>query len=792
MDVYTLLPASVAWLANALVMLSSTAEDEEIEVRISVGVLAGLATQNLNLEKACQVNLNYGEHICSELTARHTANYTTEETRVQELVAWMTVWKMALSSSFPAVIILFLGSWSDRHARRKPCLLIPIIGEFLTSLGLIVCTYFFMELPMEAAGVVEALFPALTGGWATMFVGVFSYVADVTTDEMRTFRMGVVNVFVSLGMPFGIALSGILFQKIGFYGMFSLSSVLYVMGFTYGVLSVKETRPPIPRPEGVGFLKDFFDIRHVKDTLQVAFKQRKGNRRMRVIMIMILSIVLVGPMFGESAINYLFTRYKFNWNEVDYSMYATYTVIVHLIGTMIAITLFSRVLKWDDGLIGFIGCVSKITASFVYAFSSAPWMLFVGQVVEMLAGAGGITMRSMASKLVPSDELGKMNSLFGICEIAAPLVYSPMYSLVYASTLKTLPGAVYLLGAALLVPAAAMFMTMYLLQKQDTLNNTVQMNEVRPNNIQSNNELESKSRTNQAFESDEGDVCSILGMKDTPYESGVFRLEIVIPDRYPFEPPHVRFVTPIYHPNVDESGRICLDMLKLPPKGTWRPVFSLAGLLTSIQLLQATPNPDDPLMADILPTITTLPIQFTAVTRRTTLPIRFTAVTRRTTLPIRFTAVTRRTTLPIWFTAVTRQTTLPIRFTAVTHRTTQPIRFTAVTRRPTLPIRFTTVIRRTTLPARFTAVTRRTCSPAPSTPPSPPWILPPMGPNKGYTSRSGKKEQAHRQKEENLRAAHPGYSTVASHPSAGSSSTPERSAAPTSLTSPHLKESIPP
>nr|CAD7398009.1 unnamed protein product [Timema poppensis] len=397
-------------------------------------VLAGLATQNLNLEKACQVNLNYGEHICSELTARHTANYTTEETRVQELVAWMTVWKMALSSSFPAVIILFLGSWSDRHARRKPCLLIPIIGEFLTSLGLIVCTYFFMELPMEAAGVVEALFPALTGGWATMFVGVFSYVADVTTDEMRTFRMGVVNVFVSLGMPFGIALSGILFQKIGFYGMFSLSSVLYVMGFTYGVLSVKETRPPIPRPEGVGFLKDFFDIRHVKDTLQVAFKQRKGNRRMRVIMIMILSIVLVGPMFGESAINYLFTRYKFNWNEVDYSMYATYTVIVHLIG--------------------------------------------------------------------------KMNSLFGICEIAAPLVYSPMYSLVYASTLKTLPGAVYLLGAALLVPAAAMFMTMYLLQKQDTLNNTVQMNEVRLNNIQSNNELESKSRTNQAFESDEGDVCS--------------------------------------------------------------------------------------------------------------------------------------------------------------------------------------------------------------------------------------------------------------------------------------------
>ncbi|XP_057678719.1 ubiquitin-conjugating enzyme E2 T [Corythoichthys intestinalis] len=93
--------------------------------------------------------------------------------------------------------------------------------------------------------------------------------------------------------------------------------------------------------------------------------------------------------------------------------------------------------------------------------------------------------------------------------------------------------------------------------------------------------------------------AQIVGGTGTPYEGGVFSLEIKIPERYPFEPPKIRFLTPIYHPNVDTAGRICYEALKLPPKGAWRPSLNLPTLLTSIQFLMAEPNPDDPLMADI-------------------------------------------------------------------------------------------------------------------------------------------------------------------------------------------------
>jgi ubiquitin-protein ligase len=52
------------------------------------------------------------------------------------------------------------------------------------------------------------------------------------------------------------------------------------------------------------------------------------------------------------------------------------------------------------------------------------------------------------------------------------------------------------------------------------------------------------------------------GPKDTPYAGGNFQLELFLPDGYPMVPPKVRFLTKIYHPNIDSLGRICLDILK--------------------------------------------------------------------------------------------------------------------------------------------------------------------------------------------------------------------------------------
>lgn len=79
---------------------------------------------------------------------------------------------------------------------------------------------------------------------------------------------------------------------------------------------------------------------------------------------------------------------------------------------------------------------------------------------------------------------------------------------------------------------------------------------------------------------------TIKGPADTYYDGLTFKLSLEFPSNYPMSPPTVLFTTPMFHPNVDMAGRICLDILK----DKWSAVYNVQSILLSLQSLLGEPN----------------------------------------------------------------------------------------------------------------------------------------------------------------------------------------------------------
>ena len=82
----------------------------------------------------------------------------------------------------------------------------------------------------------------------------------------------------------------------------------------------------------------------------------------------------------------------------------------------------------------------------------------------------------------------------------------------------------------------------------------------------------------------------IFGPEDTIWEGGIFKLHLEFSEDYPNKAPKVKFLTPMFHPNIYADGSICLDILQL----MWSPVYDVSSILTSIQSLLCDPNVNSP------------------------------------------------------------------------------------------------------------------------------------------------------------------------------------------------------
>jgi len=426
--------------------------------------LQSVISQDLMIAKICR-DFGYNQTVCGDIN-----NHTMSENVVQEEVTKLNM-KLSMLTALPSIVLgLFVGAWSDRNG-RKPVMLTPMVG-YLISIGVWIANIYYWESPANyllATGVY-----IFFGGFTCLLLGLYSYLADITSVTTRTARIGLLDVFLFAGVPVGIFTSAYIYKYSGYYGIFVTSFVLQVFSFLYIALFISDTRGPSsqycypetelqsqPRSTVRRYLS-IFDWHQLKEVMKTTMKRRQYSLR-RVILLLIFLMLLNVTIFSESSIMYLYARKQFSWDEQQFTKFTTCVILVSGVSLFLAMPLLSLYWKVHDATIGVLATLSKITSLVIISIAPNGWVLFLGACCGFLSSLAAIVIRSMLSKVVSKAELGKVFSLLASLEAAVPLFAAPLFTTVYNNTLSTFPGAVFLVQASLFVVSCAIFGYLYTL-----------------------------------------------------------------------------------------------------------------------------------------------------------------------------------------------------------------------------------------------------------------------------------------------------------------------------------------
>ncbi|KAJ8925713.1 hypothetical protein NQ315_009560 [Exocentrus adspersus] len=405
------------------------------------------ALDNLEFEKSCRVNLNYSDLICRTILSGRHENFSSQNDEIQILISNMHSWQQPVQSFMPLLLVLFLGSYSDRHRWRKPFLLLPVLGELFGGLGCILSVVYMKLWPLEAQGISQKIIPSLFGGQTMLVMATTSYIADVSSVEMRTLRLGIVQIVLSVCNPTVSMFSGILFKEIGYIGILAISVTLNFTAFIYGLCWIKEFSTKEER-SAKSFLADIFDPSHAIDTFKLLFKKTPGNNRTHIILLITVIFIYRGTFDGETSVLYLYTQNVFNWTPVEYSYFVTVNGLVHLMGNAVGVPVFTKILNLSDLMIIFITVINKIITNEFF--------------LSLLTRVFKVAKKSIITKVVSKDDIGKAQSLLGICETLAPAASVPIYNqLVYINTLAVYPAAFFFFSIIFYTICSCLILWMY-------------------------------------------------------------------------------------------------------------------------------------------------------------------------------------------------------------------------------------------------------------------------------------------------------------------------------------------
>jgi len=391
---------------------------------------------NLILEKVCRVNLNLPESVCDDIQG-----HDDKQVLIQQKATMLNLYITAIVTLPTVIAPLILGPWSDRHGRRM-VMVLPVLGHMIAIL-VYLANVFFWSLPAEYL-LLSSLY-CLGGGSVTLYLGIYSSLADSTSSSSRTARVSILDVAIILGWSLGNLLSAIVFQNLGYYGVFGLTlgAQLLLLVFLMCYL------PQSSSPQQAMTVNETA----VPETPLSIFTVLRSPS-----VLFLLGVMVLYMAAGSADVSYLYTRVMFDWDEADFTKLSTLSSLLSSISSLLLLPFLSLYLEVPDWLLGSLACFTTAVSFLVSSLAHFPSTYVFSSCLGLAFPMVSSVARSLLSKQVPLSSLGSLYSALGGLEAAVPFFAAPLLTVLYNSSIAYWPGLVFLARSGIIASASILYL----------------------------------------------------------------------------------------------------------------------------------------------------------------------------------------------------------------------------------------------------------------------------------------------------------------------------------------------
>ncbi|KAK9732371.1 Major Facilitator Superfamily [Popillia japonica] len=413
---------------------------------------------NFVIYRTCYTVLDFNQSACAKLGTKDTDEETQAmEKTVQPYANMITMTQSALTLIVPTILCLFIGPWSDRNG-RKPIMLFTILGFIIRGIVTLIVALIDNLSPWYLLiGNVPA---AMFGGIAPLMMAVICFITDVTTEENRGFRMGMVDAMMALGMLLGTLCSSFVFEAGGYVLIYGLDLLINILACLYARFIIRESIPENLADEPI------FTFENIKNMFRATFRRRENYGRAILLTTFCVSTISIFVLTADSSVLFLFLREKLHWDLQHYTLYSSVTSLAGIVGTFVGVGLLNKLLKIPETPLMIVGCLSYLGSSMFQGFAVQDWYIYAAAGIRSFYGIINPMGRSLISKLLSKEETGKVFAIAVTLDSVIAVIGGPIYTIVYNNTIDTNAGIFNFVSAGMCVIAIVLVIVVMVIQRR--------------------------------------------------------------------------------------------------------------------------------------------------------------------------------------------------------------------------------------------------------------------------------------------------------------------------------------